>query len=174
MNPNCWSRKLHSAVLRELFWCVHSEIKTWLNHVKSPCVSGWVASAFSDCQIPWLLAMAITPCFWCAISYFLLVRSTFLCFNSIFWLFDFHFSLSKPNFCYCVLHKSHFLLLRSPFLITFFVGESNIFWSHQVTFSYPTYFCRTYPLVNCHIAMANHHFLAGKIHYFYGHFQLLC
>ena len=28
-----------------------------------------------------------------------------------------------------------------------------------------------YPLVNVHITMENHHFVAGKIHYFYGHFQ---
>ena len=27
-----------------------------------------------------------------------------------------------------------------------------------------------YPLVNCPIAMEHHHCLAGKIHYFYGHF----
>ena len=28
-----------------------------------------------------------------------------------------------------------------------------------------------YPLVICYIAIENHHFLAGTIHYFYGHFQ---
>ena len=28
-----------------------------------------------------------------------------------------------------------------------------------------------YPLVNCYITMENHHFIAGKIHDFYGHFQ---
>ena len=29
-----------------------------------------------------------------------------------------------------------------------------------------------YPLVNVYIAMENHHAINGKIHYFYGHFQL--
>ena len=28
-----------------------------------------------------------------------------------------------------------------------------------------------YPLVNVYIAMENNHFIAGKIHYFYGHVQ---
>ena len=31
-----------------------------------------------------------------------------------------------------------------------------------------------YPLVNQHFAMENHHAINGKIHYFYGHFPLLC
>ena len=30
-----------------------------------------------------------------------------------------------------------------------------------------------YPLVNCHIAMERSTIFNGKIHYFYGHFQLL-
>ena len=33
------------------------------------------------------------------------------------------------------------------------------------------FFFMPYPLVYCHITMENHHFIAGKIHYFYGHFQ---
>ena len=31
----------------------------------------------------------------------------------------------------------------------------------------------TYPLVICYIAMENHHAINGKIHYFYGHCQLM-
>ena len=31
-----------------------------------------------------------------------------------------------------------------------------------------------YPLVNCYIAMENHHAINWKIHYFNGHFPLLC
>ena len=57
--------KIASQLPRELD--AYIPIKTWLN-VKSPRVSGWFTSAFSDCQIPWLLA--INPRFWCANSYF--------------------------------------------------------------------------------------------------------
>ena len=28
----------------------------------------------------------------------------------------------------------------------------------------------SYPLVNCYIAMENHHAINGNIHYFYGYF----
>ena len=33
---------------------------------------------------------------------------------------------------------------------------------------------RNYPLVNVDKTMENHHFIAGYIHYFYGHFPSLC
>ena len=46
--------KIPSQLPRELD--AYIPIKTWLN-VKSPRFSGWFTSAFSDCQIPWFLAI---------------------------------------------------------------------------------------------------------------------
>ena len=66
----------------------------------------------------------------------------------IFWLFDFPFFIvkmyTKPNFCYCVLHKSHFLLLRSPCLIPFLLVKAT-FSGHIKLHSVTQHFCWTYP-----------------------------
>ena len=45
--------------------------------------------------------------------------------------------------------------------------HTGIFWKTMETrIEY-----ETYPLVNCHKTMENHHAIRGQIHYFNGHFQ---
>ena len=62
-----------------------------------------------------------------------------------------------------------------PFIFHFIYGMSSFPLTFSIIFqdghiAPPT----RYPLVNVYIAMENHHAFNGKIHYFYGHFPLLC
>ena len=62
---------------------------------------------------------------------------------------------------------SYYFIPSVTLQIAFQRACSHMF--HDFTASLLVYF--RYPLVNVYITMENHHFIAGKIHYFYGHVQ---